>query len=77
MKLLPEKVSTYLYHAKVKGMNKKIDNLTCLIDDLRKEAECDPDRAEQYYDSIDEVREQVKIITEELQVVDFLEHQKV
>lgn len=74
MKLLSEKVSAYFYHLKIRGLNRKIENLTCLAEDLRKEAQCDPERKEEYNDSIDSVQAQVGLITEELQILTSADH---
>lgn len=70
MKLLPEKVSKYFHQRKVSGMKRKIHDLNQLVEDLYKEAVCDPDRTDEYHDSIECVQDKVGIITEQLRILD-------
>lgn len=69
MTLLPEKVSAFLHDQKVRGLQRKIHDLSCLVDDLNSEAQCDPERSVEYQDHVEEVRERMELFTAELAVL--------
>lgn len=69
MTLLPEKVSAFLHNQKVKGLKRKIHDLSCLMNDLDSEARCDPERSVEYQDHVEEVRERMELFTAELEIL--------